>query len=95
MLVKIMQVKMQVKIEIFAAGSSVAHAVFNATNCDKMDWMSSDRLLTSSWSDVTEYMTLKPVTVSVVGRYKCASKEFLFKTECVSHSLDCGVHLSR
>ena len=55
----------QVEIEIFAAGSSVAHAVFNATNSDKMDWMSSDRLLTSSWSDVTEYMTLKPVTVSV------------------------------
>ena len=60
----------QVKIEMFAAGSSVAHVVFNATNSDKMDWMSRDRLLTSSWSDITEYMALKPVTISVVGRYE-------------------------
>ena len=51
------------------SGSVVAFAIFNATDSDKMTWMSTERLLTSSWNDIAEYMAIKPVTVSVLGRY--------------------------
>ena len=58
----------QVKMEMFSSGSSAAFAIFNATGSDKMSWMSSDRLMTSSWDNITEYISIKPVTVSVIGR---------------------------
>ena len=62
----------QVKIEMFDSGSRVAFAVFNATGLDKMSFMRDDRLIMSSWSDIKDYMAIKPVTISVDGRYICA-----------------------
>ena len=59
----------QVKIEMFKANTPVAFAVFNATNSTSTDWMSDDRLMSSSWQDITEFMATKPVTISMGGRY--------------------------
>ena len=58
-------------MEMFKSDSSVAVAVFNATNSNKMTWMSTDRLMTSSWNDITEYMAIRPAIISVDGKYVC------------------------
>ena len=57
-------------MEMFSSGSPVAAAVFNGTGSDKMNWMSTERLMTSPWDDIAENTTTKPATVSVVGRYE-------------------------
>ena len=59
----------QVKIEVFTSALPVAFAVFNASGLDKMNWMSADHLITSSWNDIKAYMANKPVNIAIVGRY--------------------------
>ena len=47
----------------------VAFATFNGSSSDKMSWMSEDRLIESSWEDLSDYMAEEPVVVSLQGRY--------------------------
>ena len=74
----------QVKIEMFKANTPVAFAVFNATDSTSTDWMSDDRLMSSSWQDITEFMATKPVTISMGGRYiKCLFCAALYYKDCL------------
>lgn len=54
---------------MYASGSTVAFATFNARGTDKMSWLSADRLINSSWDDVREFANSNPTTISVIGRY--------------------------
>ena len=47
----------------------VAFATFNGHGSDKMSWMSKDRLIESSWEDLSDYIAEEPVVVSLQGRY--------------------------
>ncbi|KAL5009144.1 hypothetical protein ScPMuIL_014725 [Solemya velum] len=43
----------QVKLELHSAGRRVAYVIFDGTGSDYSNWFSKDRILESSWSDLT------------------------------------------
>ena len=59
----------QVLIEMRDDGHAVAFATFNASGTNKQSWMSAERLLNSSWDDLTPDTQHKNPTVSVDGMY--------------------------
>ncbi|XP_062603632.1 uncharacterized protein LOC134265443, partial [Saccostrea cucullata] len=47
----------QVRVQLHKSGTTVAEVVFNGTGTTNINWFSPDRILSSSWSDVTPSQT--------------------------------------
>lgn len=50
---KLVKLYFQIKVSIYKHGVEKAYIVFDARNSDKLNWFTSDRIIDSSWGNIT------------------------------------------